>query len=199
MLRPATCPSARYACPTLVTSTAELEKICTAQREGERRKTTARRQTLHRRDVRRTTCTTYMPYRMFGCVVEARNMAKRKVRLNPKLYRGTSLIRNSETLGPYSRTMPRALWCPWGGVLPAARPMPGVWERCRGPPHGKAQGAPAPPYWLRRRSFNLPSPNLRAYRTTHAGCLGALSGALSRPATWPGARCACRCRALTGW
>ena len=25
-------------------------------------------------------------------------------------YRGTSLIRNSDPLGPYSRTMPRALW-----------------------------------------------------------------------------------------
>ena len=27
-------------------------------------------------------------------------------------YRGTSLIRNSPLLGPYSRTMPRALWRP---------------------------------------------------------------------------------------
>jgi len=26
------------------------------------------------------------------------------------VYRGTSLIRNSAPLGPYSRTMPRALW-----------------------------------------------------------------------------------------
>ena len=26
------------------------------------------------------------------------------------LYRGTSLIRNSARLGPYSRTMPTALW-----------------------------------------------------------------------------------------
>ena len=31
--------------------------------------------------------------------------------------RGTSLIRNSAPLGPHSRTMPRALWCSWGGVL----------------------------------------------------------------------------------
>ena len=30
-------------------------------------------------------------------------------------YRGTSLIRNSPLLGPYSRTVPRALWWPWGG------------------------------------------------------------------------------------
>ena len=29
-------------------------------------------------------------------------------------YRGTSLIRNHLRLGPYSRTMPRALWGPWG-------------------------------------------------------------------------------------
>ena len=27
------------------------------------------------------------------------------------------LIRNSAPLGPYSRTMPRALWSPWGGGL----------------------------------------------------------------------------------
>ena len=30
-------------------------------------------------------------------------------------YRGTSLISNSPPLGPYSRTMPRALWWSWGG------------------------------------------------------------------------------------
>ena len=29
-------------------------------------------------------------------------------------YRGTSLIRNSALLGPYSKTMPRALWWFWG-------------------------------------------------------------------------------------
>ena len=32
-------------------------------------------------------------------------------------YRGTSLIRNSPSLGPYSRTMPRALWWSLGGGL----------------------------------------------------------------------------------
>ena len=31
------------------------------------------------------------------------------------VYRGTSLIRNRPTLGPYSRTMPRLLWLSWGG------------------------------------------------------------------------------------
>ena len=31
------------------------------------------------------------------------------------LYGGTSLIRNRRPLGPYSRTMPRALWWPYGG------------------------------------------------------------------------------------
>jgi len=30
-------------------------------------------------------------------------------------YRGTSLIRNSAPLGPYSRTMPRTIWRPLGG------------------------------------------------------------------------------------
>ena len=30
--------------------------------------------------------------------------------------RGTSLIRNSAPLGPYSRPMPRALWWSYGGV-----------------------------------------------------------------------------------
>ena len=32
--------------------------------------------------------------------------------LEVRVYRGSPLIRNSEPLGPYSRTMPRALWCP---------------------------------------------------------------------------------------
>jgi len=32
-------------------------------------------------------------------------------------FRGTSPIRNSAPLGPYSRTMPRALWKPEGGGL----------------------------------------------------------------------------------
>ena len=32
-------------------------------------------------------------------------------------YRGASLIRNSEAIGPYSRTMPSALRCPYGGGL----------------------------------------------------------------------------------
>ena len=40
---------------------------------------------------------------------------------HPKLkfgpYRGASLIINSAPLGPYSRTMPRALWWSYGGGL----------------------------------------------------------------------------------
>ena len=32
-------------------------------------------------------------------------------------YRGTPLIRNSAPLGPYSRTLHRALWWPWGRGL----------------------------------------------------------------------------------
>ena len=35
----------------------------------------------------------------------------------PNLYRVTSLIRNSDPLGPYSRTMPRALRWSWGRGL----------------------------------------------------------------------------------
>jgi len=34
---------------------------------------------------------------------------------NVYIYRGTSLIRNSLSLGPYSRTVPRALWWSEGG------------------------------------------------------------------------------------
>ena len=33
------------------------------------------------------------------------------------VYRGTSLIRNSAPLGPYSRSMPRAPWWSYGGGL----------------------------------------------------------------------------------
>ena len=33
------------------------------------------------------------------------------------VYRGTSLIRKRTPLGPYSRTMPMALWGSWGGGL----------------------------------------------------------------------------------
>ena len=35
----------------------------------------------------------------------------------PALHRGTSLIRNSASLGPYGRTAPRALWWSQGGGL----------------------------------------------------------------------------------
>jgi len=35
--------------------------------------------------------------------------------LLPSEYRGTSLIRKSAPLGPYSRSIPRALWWSWGG------------------------------------------------------------------------------------
>ena len=34
----------------------------------------------------------------------------------PRIHRGTSLIRNCPPIGPYSRTMPRALWRSWGGA-----------------------------------------------------------------------------------
>jgi len=32
-------------------------------------------------------------------------------------YRGTSLIRNTPLLEPYSRTIPRVIWWSWGGGL----------------------------------------------------------------------------------
>ena len=35
--------------------------------------------------------------------------------LSAERYRGTSLIRNRNPLGPYSRTTPRALWRSYGG------------------------------------------------------------------------------------
>ena len=40
-------------------------------------------------------------------------------------YRGTSLIRNGALLGPYSRTVPRALWKPkgWGLFLMGEVPL----------------------------------------------------------------------------
>ena len=34
-----------------------------------------------------------------------------------RVYRSTSPIRNRHPLEPYSRTMPRAIWWPWGGGL----------------------------------------------------------------------------------
>ena len=36
---------------------------------------------------------------------------------SPHQYRGTSLTRNSASLGPYSMAMPRALRWSWGGKL----------------------------------------------------------------------------------
>ena len=41
--------------------------------------------------------------------------------LNPREYRGTSLIRKCFPLGPYSRTVPRALWWSYGGGPAEAR------------------------------------------------------------------------------
>ena len=36
--------------------------------------------------------------------------SKPRDQFRPIVYRGTSLIRNSDPAGPYSRNMPRALW-----------------------------------------------------------------------------------------
>ena len=51
------------------------------------------------------------------CICEDRVLdgpasGKRAPRVTAYKYRGTSLIRNSAPLGPYSRTMSRALWWP---------------------------------------------------------------------------------------
>ena len=42
-------------------------------------------------------------------------VSEQKLVCGHALSRGTSLIRNSSPLGPYSRTIPRALWWAWGG------------------------------------------------------------------------------------
>jgi len=49
--------------------------------------------------------------------VEVLSMRYKSVNFRAKKYKGTSLIRNSAPLGPYSGTMPRALWWSWGGWL----------------------------------------------------------------------------------
>ena len=52
-----------------------------------------------------------------------------------RLYRGTSLIRNSTPLGPYSKTVPRALrWSYEGGLslmseVPLQPPETGPWPK----------------------------------------------------------------------
>jgi len=45
-----------------------------------------------------------------GLEGEARRPARVVQQLRPPTYRGTSLIRNTPLLGPYSRTIPRVLW-----------------------------------------------------------------------------------------
>ena len=47
-------------------------------------------------------------------------------------YRGISLIRNSAPLGPYSRTMPRALWKLGGGAVSYERGTPAPDRLCLG-------------------------------------------------------------------
>ena len=50
-------------------------------------------------------------------------------RVRPR-YRGTSLIRNCHPVGPYSRTMPRALRGSWGGAFSSERGTPVERARC---------------------------------------------------------------------
>ena len=47
----------------------------------------------------------------------ARSKMWTPVTLKMQSYRGTSLIRNSAPLGPYSRTLHRVLWWPYGRGL----------------------------------------------------------------------------------
>jgi len=50
------------------------------------------------------------PFRVFFVPCRTAGRASHAKAHHAKHYRGTSLIRNSAPLGPYSRTMPRALW-----------------------------------------------------------------------------------------
>ena len=51
-----------------------------------------------------------------------------------RAYRGTSLISNQPPIGPYGRSMPRALWRPWGGGLfvMSEVPLQDSWFRVQG-------------------------------------------------------------------
>ena len=66
---------------------------------------------------------------------------------NPKQYMGIPLMRNCATLGPCSRTMPRALRQSWGGGLLDRRDAH-AWEGCvhvycsPGCPYKKSRTAP---------------------------------------------------------
>ena len=62
--------------------------------------------------------------------VESQNL--RGVVLRLLKYRGASLIRNSAPPGPYSKTMPRALWWSYGGLLFLMSEVPlfGPCHRC---------------------------------------------------------------------
>ena len=52
-----------------------------------------------------------------GCARASSSMPPTSSASPPGNYTRTSLIRNSAPLGPYSRTMPRALWDALGGGL----------------------------------------------------------------------------------
>ena len=50
---------------------------------------------------------------------------RRRLPRRSRPYRDTSLIRNTFLVGPYSRTMPKALWWSWGGwAVPYERGTP---------------------------------------------------------------------------
>ena len=66
--------------------------------------------------------------------------------LGARGYRGTSLRRNRTPLGPYSRTMHRALWWPYGGLLflMSEVPLPDIVPCARSDRHPPLR--PPPPY-----------------------------------------------------
>ena len=49
---------------------------------------------------------------IFTALLSSRSAAQLSSFSTSRCYRGTSLIRNSVPLGPYSSNMPRALWRP---------------------------------------------------------------------------------------
>ena len=70
---------------------------------------------------RGTSYTRGTPAKVFVLMIASRDTCPCSLGSEPSrphgLYRGTSLIRNSAPLGPYSRTMLRALWWYWGEGL----------------------------------------------------------------------------------
>jgi hypothetical protein len=78
-------------------------------------------------------------------------------------YRGTSLIRNSADLGPYSRVMPRALWWSQGGGLFLMSEVPLYLDACR------FEHLPLPLTWSSQAQGYLDHKKQPPPRTLHLG------------------------------